>query len=200
MDVSLPVRGCQMPVLTDIVKIRPTLWPWLTWVLYYYPIKYTTHLAQVAFERLYPKEYTQAVATRVSNSLLVGSCSVYMSFPKLTFRLGAIIGQLFVGLVCDRIGRQAALVFTTLVIVLGATLSTAAHGAHASATGLFWFLTFARGLTGIVCIGGPYDCIYDLIRFATRVLVVNIPRRPRAPARLLMSKCSLSVAQVSFST
>lgn len=47
-------------------------------------------------------------------------------------------------------GRKAALVFTTLVIVLGATLGTVAHGAHGSAKGLFWFLTFARGITGVV--------------------------------------------------
>ena len=67
-----------------------------------------------------------------------------------TSYLGAIIGQLFVGVVCDRMGRKVALVFTTLLIVLGATLGTAAHGAHGSAKGLFWFLTFARGLTGIV--------------------------------------------------
>jgi MFS family permease len=75
-------------------------------------------------------------------------------FAKAYLRLGAIIGQLFVGLVCDRIGRKAALVFTTLLIVLGATLGTAAHGAHSSAKGLFWFMTFARGLTGIVRTGG----------------------------------------------
>jgi hypothetical protein len=47
-------------------------------------------------------------------------------------------------------GRKVALVFTTLLIVLGATLGTAARGYHDSATGLFWFLTFARGITGIV--------------------------------------------------
>ncbi|KAN0135740.1 MFS Git1p-like glycerophosphoinositol permease [Lactarius tabidus] len=100
---------------------------------------YLMTMANVVFGRLYPKDYTQAVATRVSNSMLVG----------------AIIGQLFVGLVCDRIGRKTALVFTTLVIVLGATLGTVAHGAHASVTGLFWFLTFSRGLTGIG-VGGEY--------------------------------------------
>jgi MFS family permease len=72
------------------------------------------------------------------------------TLPKHTLRLGAIIGQLFVGLLCDRIGRKVALVFTTVLIVLGATLGTAAHGAHGSAKGLFWFLTFSRGLTGIV--------------------------------------------------
>ena len=55
-----------------------------------------------------------------------------------------------VGLVCDRIGRKVALGFTTLVIALGATLATIAHGAHGNASGLFWFLTFALGITGIV--------------------------------------------------
>ena len=85
------------------------------------------------------------------------------ALPKHTFRLGAIIGQLFIGLVCDRVGRTVALVFTTLLIILGATLGTAAHGAHGSAKGLFWFLTFARGLTGIV---RAHDIGYvlDLIR------------------------------------
>lgn len=57
---------------------------------------------------------------------------------------GAIIGQIIVGLICDRIGRKVALVSTTALIVLGATLATAAHGAGGSAVGLFWFLTIAR--------------------------------------------------------
>ncbi|KAI0068379.1 MFS Git1p-like glycerophosphoinositol permease [Artomyces pyxidatus] len=96
-------------------------------------------MSNVVFKRLYPKDYTSTVSTRVSNALLVG----------------AIIGQVVVGLVCDRIGRKVALVFTTLVIVLGATLGTAAHGAHGSVQGLFWFLTIARGITGIG-VGGEY--------------------------------------------
>ena len=88
-----------------------------------------------------------------------------MLYQGLTYSsvLGAIIGQLFVGLVCDRVGRKVALIFTTLIIVLGATLGTAAHGAHGSAKGLFWFLTFARGLTGIVRAGDIHH-IFDLIR------------------------------------
>jgi hypothetical protein len=104
------------------------------------------------FKRLYPKVYTASVSTRVSNALLVGQCTFSDVTQPRTYLsyLGAIIGQLFVGLVCDRMGRKVALVFTTLVIVLGATLGTAAHGAHGSAKGLFWFLTFARGITGIV--------------------------------------------------
>lgn len=96
-------------------------------------------MSNVVFRTLYPKAYTAAVATQVSNSLLVG----------------AIIGQVFVGLVCDRLGRKVALVSTTLLIVIGATLATAAHGAHGSPQGLFWFLTVARGITG-VGVGGEY--------------------------------------------
>lgn len=96
-------------------------------------------MANVIFKRLYPKAYTAVVSTRVSNSLLVG----------------AIIGQILVGLICDRVGRKVALVSTTALIVLGAALATAAHGAGGSPTGLFWFLTFARGITGIG-VGGEY--------------------------------------------
>ncbi|KAI0080258.1 MFS Git1p-like glycerophosphoinositol permease [Panus rudis PR-1116 ss-1] len=96
-------------------------------------------MSNVVFKKLYPHDYTSDVSTRVSNSLLVG----------------AIIGQVLVGLICDRIGRKVALVGTTLLIVIGATLGTAAHGAHGSAQGLFWFLTFSRGITGIG-VGGEY--------------------------------------------
>ncbi|KAJ7596504.1 major facilitator superfamily domain-containing protein [Mycena floridula] len=93
----------------------------------------------VVFKKLYPTEYTPAVSTRVSNALLIG----------------AVIGQVFVGLICDRIGRKVALVATTALIVIGAILGTAAHGAHGSVSGLFWFLTIARGITG-VGVGGEY--------------------------------------------
>lgn len=96
-------------------------------------------MSNVVFKQLYPKQYTASVSTRVSNALLVG----------------AILGQVFVGLVCDRLGRKVALVSTTLLIVIGGTLGTAAHGAHGSAQGLFWFLTVARGITG-VGVGGEY--------------------------------------------
>ncbi len=85
------------------------------------------------------------------------------AFPKHTFRLGAIIWQLFIGSVCDRIGRNVALVSTMLLTVLVATLGTAAHGAHGSAMGLFWFLTSAQGLTRIVR-AGDIGYVLDLIR------------------------------------
>ncbi|KZT68350.1 MFS general substrate transporter [Daedalea quercina L-15889] len=96
-------------------------------------------MANVVYKKLYAKEYTSTVSTRVSNALLVGE----------------VIGQVLVGLVCDRIGRKAALVMTTLLIVVGATLATAAHGAHGDVNGLLWFVTIARGITG-VGVGGEY--------------------------------------------
>lgn len=96
-------------------------------------------MSNVVFKKLYPSAYTSEVSTRVSNSLLVG----------------AVIGQITVGLICDRIGRKSALVITTLLIIVGATIGTAAHGANGSVQGLFWCLTIARGITG-VGVGGEY--------------------------------------------
>ncbi|KZV93275.1 MFS Git1p-related glycerophosphoinositol permease [Exidia glandulosa HHB12029] len=96
-------------------------------------------MTNVVFQRLYPNDYTSTVSTRVSNALLVG----------------AIIGQIIVGFICDRIGRKTAIVATTALIVIGATIGTAAHGAHGSVQGLFWCMTFARGITGIG-VGGEY--------------------------------------------
>ncbi|PAV22202.1 MFS Git1p-like glycerophosphoinositol permease [Pyrrhoderma noxium] len=96
-------------------------------------------MSNVIFKKLYPSTYTSEVSTRVSNALLVG----------------AVIGQVIVGLICDRIGRKSALVITTLLIIIGATIGTAAHGANGSVQGLFWCLTIARGITG-VGVGGEY--------------------------------------------
>ncbi|KAK1922674.1 MFS general substrate transporter [Papiliotrema laurentii] len=101
---------------------------------------YQNNLATVfnpIFKTLYKSSYTSAVQTRVSNSLLVGE----------------IIGQVVVGLICDRVGRKTAMVGTTLLIVLGGILSTACHGA--TPAGMFWMLTVARGMTG-VGVGGEY--------------------------------------------
>ena len=129
---------------------------------------------------MYPKAYTASVSTRVSNAPLFGKYTplgVAIAWSQLY--LGPIIGQLFVGVVCDRIGRKVALVFTTLLIVLGATLATAAHGAHGSAKGLFWFLTFARGITGIVRADAVVFCSHSL----PRVSAASIPHRLPVPAR-----------------
>ncbi|OSX63583.1 hypothetical protein POSPLADRAFT_1139705 [Postia placenta MAD-698-R-SB12] len=97
-------------------------------------------MTNVVFKKIWPKEYTSSVSTRVSNALLVGTL---------------VIGQVFVGLICDRVGRKAGLVITTVLIVIGGILATAAHGAHGSPQGLFWFMTVARGITGVGT-GGEY--------------------------------------------
>ncbi|KAH7883686.1 major facilitator superfamily domain-containing protein [Phlebopus sp. FC_14] len=131
----------------------------------------SSHRQLVVFKQLYPKDYTSAVSTRVSNSLLVG----------------AIIGQVFVGLLCDRLGRKAALVATTLLIVIGATLGTAAHGAHSSAQGLFWFLTFARGITG-VGVGGEYPASSTSASEAANEKTLN----NRGPVFILVTNFVLS--------
>jgi len=78
----------------------------------------------------YPKEYTSTVSTRVSNALLVGE----------------IFGQIVVGLVCDYLGRKVAIVTTTMMIVIGGILATAAHGT--TINGMFWMLTICRGIVG----------------------------------------------------
>ncbi|KAL0579105.1 Plasma membrane permease, mediates uptake of glycerophosphoinositol and glycerophosphocholine [Marasmius crinis-equi] len=112
-------------------------------------------MANVVFKRLYPADYTSAVSTRVSNSLLVGEPIPAHDALKVKFisPQGAIIGQIVVGLICDRIGRKTALVSTTALIVVGAILATAANAS--TPAGLFWFLTIARGVTG-VGVGGEY--------------------------------------------
>ncbi|KZT68333.1 MFS general substrate transporter [Daedalea quercina L-15889] len=96
-------------------------------------------MTNVVFKKLYPTEYTSDVSTRVSNALLVGE----------------VIGQIIVGILCDRVGRKAGLVMTTLLIIIGAVLCTVARGAHGSVQGLFWFMTVARGIVGVGA-GGEY--------------------------------------------
>ncbi|KAL9488248.1 hypothetical protein ACSS6W_000525 [Trichoderma asperelloides] len=94
-------------------------------------------MSNVLFKKEYPAQYTSVVSTRVSNSLLVG----------------AIIGQLCIGLTCDYLGRKTAIVLTTLLIVLGGILATAAHGK--TPDGMFWMLLVARGIVGFG-VGGEY--------------------------------------------
>lgn len=104
------------------------------------------------FKRLYPIEYTPEVSTRVSNALLVGERYTNLSPPSIYYsrRAGEVFGQIVVGILCDRVGRKAGLVMTTMLIIIGAILCTIARGANGSAHALFWFMTFARGITGVV--------------------------------------------------
>jgi hypothetical protein len=112
-------------------------------------------------------------------------------------------------LICDRIGRKVALVSTTLLTVLGcvdswlwlkhtqlsfccsATLGTAAHGAHGSIQGLFWFLTVARGITGVVS-GRHGRMVHIENRPLSRAWEENILHHRQALARLL-TKGRLSI-------
>ena len=70
-------------------------------------------MTNVLLSKEYPNEYTSAVKTRVSNSLLVG----------------AVFGQIAVGLTCDYLGRKFAIVVTTAMLVVGGILATASSGA-----------------------------------------------------------------------
>ena len=87
-------------------------------------------MANVLLKKEYPKQYTATVSTRVSNSLLVGE----------------IFGQITIGLTCDYLGRKFAIILTTLMIVVGGILATAAHGV--TINGMFWMMTVARGIIG----------------------------------------------------
>lgn len=95
-------------------------------------------MANVTLKAEYGKKaYNSTVSTRVSNALLVG----------------AIIGQLSIGLVCDKVGRKAGIVVTTCLLILGSILATAAKAD--TVQGMFWFLVVARGVVG-VGLGGEY--------------------------------------------
>ncbi|KAK0542283.1 Plasma membrane permease, mediates uptake of glycerophosphoinositol and glycerophosphocholine, partial [Tilletia horrida] len=97
-------------------------------------------MTNVLFTKRYGKAvYNSEVSTRVSNALLVG----------------AVLGQVIVGLVCDRIGRKSAIVLTTALLVVSAIFATAASPIGGSTSALFWWLTVARGGVG-VGVGGEY--------------------------------------------
>ena len=87
-------------------------------------------MTNVVLKAEYPKDYTSAVSTQVSNALLVGE----------------ILGQVVVGLTCDYMGRKTAIVVTTLMIVIGGILATASSGPTPLA--LFWMMTVTRGIVG----------------------------------------------------
>ncbi|ORY57014.1 major facilitator superfamily domain-containing protein [Pseudomassariella vexata] len=94
-------------------------------------------MANVLFKEEYPKEYTSAISTQVSNSLLVGE----------------VLGQVVVGLTCDYLGRKVAIILTTTLIVVGGIIATASSGT--TVQGMFWMMTIARGIVGFGA-GGEY--------------------------------------------
>ncbi|KAF9404191.1 Plasma membrane permease, mediates uptake of glycerophosphoinositol and glycerophosphocholine [Podila epigama] len=98
-------------------------------------------LVNVCFTKLYEKEFTSAVSTRIGNSLF----------------LGCIIGQIGFGYICDRVGRKVGLMLTTFLVIIGAALCAGAYGHNGSIEGMFWALTVYRGILG-VGVGGEYPC------------------------------------------
>ncbi|KXL44690.1 MAG: hypothetical protein FE78DRAFT_149793 [Acidomyces sp. 'richmondensis'] len=94
-------------------------------------------MTNVVLKKEYKEQYTGYYSTQVSNALLVGE----------------IFGQITIGLTCDYLGRKAAIVITTLMIVIGGILATASNGF--TIIGMFWMLTVSRGIVGFGT-GGEY--------------------------------------------
>ncbi|KAK8075967.1 glycerophosphoinositol permease 1 [Apiospora phragmitis] len=87
--------------------------------------------------KLYPKQMTAQVKTRLSNSILIGD----------------VFGMLFFGLCIDRFGRRVGIILTTLLLVFGIILATASHGT--TVEGMFWMMVIGRGVAGVGA-GGEY--------------------------------------------
>ncbi|KAJ5184973.1 Major facilitator superfamily domain general substrate transporter [Penicillium cf. griseofulvum] len=126
-------------------------------------------MTNVLLKKEYPNEYTTTVSTRVSNALLVGE----------------VIGQVVIGLTCDYLGRKTAIVFTTLMIVVGGILATASHGV--TIDGMFWMMTVARGVVGFGA-GGEYPASSTSASEAANDL---IPKH-RGPAFIMVTNFPLS--------
>ncbi|GLA66473.1 plasma membrane permease, mediates uptake of glycerophosphoinositol and glycerophosphocholine [Aspergillus tubingensis] len=146
-------------------------------------------MTNVLLKAEYPKHYVSAVSTRVSNALLVGE----------------VIGQIVIGLTCDYMGRKAAMVFTTLMIVIGGILATASHGV--TINGMFWMLTVSRGIIGFGT-GGEYpassvsasETANDLTlkqRGPAFIMVTNFPLSFGGPFAVLVFLIVFSACQQS---
>lgn len=94
-------------------------------------------MMNAVFSLEYPETYNADTKTSVSNALFVG----------------AVLGQVSVGLSCDLIGRKWAILMTTGLIVLGSLMCTVSHGV--TTQGMFWMLIVSRGITGFG-VGGEY--------------------------------------------
>ncbi|KAJ5114174.1 hypothetical protein N7456_002708 [Penicillium angulare] len=92
---------------------------------------------EALFANLYKHTMSKTIKTRLSNSYLIGE----------------IFGMLFFGSLIDRMGRRMGVIATTLFLILGIVLATAAHGT--SELGMFWMMIVARGVAGFGA-GGEY--------------------------------------------
>lgn len=143
-------------------------------------------MTNVLLKKEYPTEYTSAVSTQVSNALLVGE----------------IIGQITIGLTCDYLGRKTAIILTTLMIVVGGILATAAHGV--TTLGMFWMMTIARGIVGFGT-GGEYPASSTSASEAANehalknrgpifILVTNLPLSFGGPLAVIVFLIVISAA------
>lgn len=146
-------------------------------------------MTNVLLKKEYPKQYTSAVSTRVSNALLVGE----------------ILGQLVIGLTCDYLGRKVAIVTTTALIVIGGILATASHGI--TINGMFWMMTISRGIVGFGT-GGEYPASSTSASEAANehalknrgpifILVTNLPLSFGGPLAVIVFLIVLSAATTS---
>lgn len=139
-------------------------------------------MTNVVLKKEYPKQYTAAVSTRVSNALLVGE----------------IIGQLVIGLTCDYLGRKVAILMTTAMIVIGGILATASHGV--TINGMFWMMTISRGIVGFGT-GGEYpasstsasEAANEFTRGPVFILVTNFPLSFGGPLAVIVFLIVLSI-------
>lgn len=145
-------------------------------------------MTNVLFRQEYSNEYTSPVSTQVSNALLVGEA----------------LGQIVIGLTCDYMGRKTAIVITTLMIVVGGVLATAAHGV--TIDGMFWMITIARGIVGFGT-GGEYPASSTSASEAANehhatskrrgpvfILVTNLPLSLGGPFAVIVFLIVLSAA------
>lgn len=94
--------------------------------------------------KLYPKQMTAEVKTRLSNSILIGD----------------VFGMLFFGLCIDRFGRRVGIILTTLFLVFGIILATASHGT--TVEGMFWMMVIGRGVAGVGAGKPPFSHFIDI--------------------------------------
>jgi len=83
-------------------------------------------MTNVLLRKEYPKEYTAAVSTRVSNALLVGEIigQIVIGCVRETWTLLARADECLRSFTCDYLGRKFAIITTTAMIVIGGILAT----------------------------------------------------------------------------
>ncbi len=126
-------------------------------------------MTNVLLHKEYKTQYTSYYSTAVSNALLIGE----------------IFGQITIGLTCDYLGRKTAIIVTTLMIVFGGILATAAHGV--TIEGMFWMLIIARGIVGFGT-GGEYPASSTSASEAANETAL----RQRGPIFILVTNLPLS--------